>query len=46
MAVVPDTPATRAQAGKMAPRCRKAGIDIALVDAEGRVTDVEAPAPP
>jgi hypothetical protein len=39
-AVVPHTPATEKLAKKMLPRVRAAGIEIALVDGFGNVTDV------
>lgn len=39
-AVVPNTPTTAALAAKMSARARAAGIEIALVGADGRVEDV------
>ena len=38
--VVPKAPATEALAKKISARCRKAGIEIALVDGQGNVFDV------
>jgi hypothetical protein len=40
--VVPDTRRTRELAGRLEPRCRLAGIGIALVGERGEVTDVGA----
>jgi sulfate adenylyltransferase subunit 1 (EFTu-like GTPase family) len=38
--VVPKTPGTEGLAKKMSARARKAGIEIALVDARGNVFNV------
>jgi len=40
IAVVPDVPVTRRLANTMIDRVRRAGIEIALVDRRGNVTDV------
>lgn len=40
IAVVPQTEATARLAERMMPRCRQAGIEIALVGDRGEVTDV------
>jgi hypothetical protein len=40
IAVCPDHDVTRRLAGKLAPRCALAGIEIALVDVQGNVTYV------
>jgi hypothetical protein len=48
VAVVPKTETTLRLAQKLAPRARDAGIEIALVDERGRVTDIisdTSPAP-
>ncbi|NEU97495.1 hypothetical protein [Bradyrhizobium uaiense] len=42
VAVMPATEVTRRVGRKLAPRCAAAGIRIALVDARGKVEDVEA----
>jgi hypothetical protein len=42
VAVVPQTEGTLRLAQKLAPRAKDAGIEIALVDDRGRVTDIEA----
>lgn len=41
VAVVPNTETTLKLARKLVPRARDAGIEIALVDAQGRVVDVK-----
>lgn len=41
VAVVPHTETTFRLAQKLAPRAKDAGIDIALVDAQGRVVDIK-----
>jgi hypothetical protein len=41
VAVVPHTDGTQRLARKLAQRARDAGIEIALVDSKGRVTDVD-----
>ena len=45
VAAVPDHPETRRAASRLAPRCTSAGIEIALVDAAGRVTLVPPRSP-
>ena len=40
IAAVPRHPVTEAQAARMAPRCRAAGIEIALVDGDGQVETI------
>lgn len=46
VAVAPLTEGTLRLAERLAPRCALAGIEIALVGARGRVTDVHAPPGP
>ena len=42
VAVVPKTPVTETLARKMAARAQQAGIEIALIDGTGNVTDLKA----
>jgi hypothetical protein len=42
VAVVPYTKTTKELAKRLAPRCAKAGIEIALVKSRGEAVDVNA----
>jgi hypothetical protein len=42
-AVVPDTPVTSRLAERLAPRCREAGIEIALISSDGAVRLITGP---